>query len=239
MNRNQLHINCDLGEGSKNEAQIMNYIQACNIACGGHFGNSTSVYQTLSKAVDLGIEVGAHPSYPDFENFGRVSINLDKEAFFSSMRQQLDLYFDQLSKLKAENNHIKAHGALYNDLCVNEELCTWFLEIIKSYPHKTLYTPFNGSLADLAKESNRPVSFEAFIDRNYNREGRLVSRALANAEKDSLVAVYDQLESIRLKQEVQCTDGTLISMKADTFCIHGDHPLALERLQFIEERYYK
>lgn len=239
MNRNQLHINCDLGEGSKNEAQIMKYIQACNIACGGHFGNSTSVYKTLSKAVDLGLEVGAHPSYPDFENFGRVSIKLDKVAFFSSMRQQLDLYFDQLSKLHTENNHIKAHGALYNDLCVNEELCIWFLEVTRSYPHQTLYTPFNGRLADLAKESNTPVSFEAFIDRNYNREGRLISRALPHAEKDSLDAVYDQLESIRLRQEVPCIDGTLIPMKAATFCIHGDHPLALERLQFIEERYSK
>jgi len=155
------------------------------------------------------------------------------------MRQQLDLYFDQLSKLHTKNNHIKAHGALYNDLCVNEELCIWFLEVTKSYPHKTLYTPFNGRLADLAKESNTPVSFEAFIDRNYNREGRLISRALPHAEKDSLDAVYDQLESIRLKQEVPCTDGTFVPMKAATFCIHGDHPLALERLHFIEKRYSK
>lgn len=239
MKQHKLHINCDLGEGSKNEIQIMDYIQACNIACGGHFGDSSSIYRTLSKAVDHELEVGAHPSYPDVENFGRVSMKLEKEVFYSSMRNQLDLYFDQLSKFNVQNNHIKAHGALYNDLCANEELCSWFLEVITPYPFKTLYTPFNGSLAVLAKELNIPVSFEAFIDRNYNQEGQLVSRSLPNAEKDSLEAVYEQLESIRLRQEVQCIEGTLIPMIADTFCIHGDHSLALVRLQHLKERYSK
>jgi UPF0271 protein len=236
MKRSDFHINCDLGEGSKNEADLMNHIQACNIACGGHYGTSDSIYETLSKAVDLNLEVGAHPYYPDLENFGRVSMDLNKEDFLSTIRSQLDRYFNQLSKFKTENNHIKAHGALYNDLCRDTELVQWFLEALKDYSFKSIYTPFNGSMASQAQLMNLPLSYEAFIDRNYTPEGWLVSRALPKAEKDSLASVYKQLESIVLTKKVECSNGEHIPMIASTFCIHGDHPEALARLKYIEQQ---
>lgn len=236
MKKNDININCDLGEGASNEEAVMNYIQGCSIACGGHYGNSQSIYQTLSKAIDHQLDLGAHPSYPDLEHFGRVSMKMSRTAFLSSIQKQLDQYFDQLSKFKTTNNHIKAHGALYNDLCDNQELCEWFLEATKPYTFKSLYTPFNGELAKISKEKSVPVSFEAFIDRNYNDAGRLVSRALPKAEKESVEEVYKQLKNILTRGVVTTVNSIEIKMKADTFCLHGDHPKALERVQYINKQ---
>lgn len=237
MNTNTIHINCDLGEGVSKEVKIMDYIQACNIACGGHYGTTQSINNTLSKAIDHELELGAHPSYPDKELFGRVSMKMSRVDFISSMTKQLDNYFNELSKFSASNDHIKAHGALYNDLCINDELGHWFIEAIRGYSFKSIYTPFNSQLAVLAEEKGMTVRYEAFIDRNYNNSGRLVSRALPNAEKKSLEAVWNQLQSIASKAEVSTIDGNTIRLEASTFCIHGDHPMALERLKFISKQF--
>lgn len=236
MIKSQLHINCDLGEGAPNEAQIIPYVQSCNIACGGHYGTLDTVTKTLEASKSYGLSVGAHPSYPDSENFGRKSMEMNRQEFIASIQGQMNLFVEGLEKVSLHDFHIKAHGALYNDLCVNPTLCEWFLEAVSAYTYSELYCPWNSELYTLAKKENIDVKTEAFIDRNYTDEGRLVSRAQPHAEKESLESVWKQLESIVDTNTLESITGKRIELQAETFCLHGDHPLALERIQYIHQQ---
>ncbi len=236
MIKSQLHINCDLGEGTPNEAQIIPYVQSCNIACGGHYGTLETIIETLEASKNHKLSVGAHPSYPDRENFGRKSMKLNRQEFIDCIREQLNLFVEGLEKVNLNDFHIKAHGTLYNDLCVNPDLCEWFLEAISVYSYTEIYCPWNSELYNHAKKEGIRVKSEAFIDRNYTDEGRLVSRSQPNAEKESLESVWGQLESIVDTKSLESVSGKRIKLQAETFCLHGDHPLALERIQYIHRQ---
>lgn len=217
------------------EEQLFPFIDSCSIACGGHFGDEASMAKTLKIAIWNGVNPGAHPSYPDIENFGRRSMKLSEDQFKTSLRNQLDRYFTVLDKFQIKNHHIKAHGALYNDLLMDKKLSTWFLEVVQLYNYGSIYTLFNGVLAQLAKEYKAEVVFEAFIDRNYDRTGKLVSRALSGALKQDASDVWEQLLELLEFQQVKTIEGTIIPMKANTYCIHGDHPGSVKNVCFIRK----
>lgn len=232
-----VHINCDLGEGAKNEALIIPYVHSCSIACGGHYGSLESIISTLNLAKKHQVSVGAHPSYPDLKNFGRISLNMDKNAFIQSIRKQMDLFLFGLESVPFENFHVKAHGALYNDLGKNPQLCEWFLEALTPYSFSEIYSPWNSELYHQALKQHRGVKTEAFLDRNYTDQGNLVPRSHEEAEKKTLVSVWDQLVSIQEHQKVKTLSGKLMDLQAQTFCLHGDHPLALDRIQFLYQQW--
>ena len=118
-------LNCDLGEGIGNDELLMPYIQLCNIACGGHFGDYNSVKETVIIAKKYQVKIGAHPSYPDIINFGRKTMQISELEFNDSILAQIELVSHVLIEENEELFHIKPHGALYNDLMVNKELSLW------------------------------------------------------------------------------------------------------------------
>ena len=232
-----IDINCDLGEGVDNELDIMRMISSCSIACGGHAGN----LETMERVVDLaklnGVLVGAHPSYPDKENFGRVSISISAEALKRSIKEQIESLVVILKTRNMELNHIKPHGALYNDIVKDRGLAQLFLESIGAYREKVvLYVPYASEIAKLAKETGYRVKYEAFADRNYNQDLTLVTRKAPNALIQDPHEVLDHIMLMVNKGMVKTTSGTAIKLLADTYCIHGDSPAALQILMYLSQQ---
>jgi len=236
MQKAALNINCDVGEGISNEADFFPFLSSCSIACGGHYGNRESILATLKLAMENEVLVGAHPSYPDREHFGRVSMAMGKGEFQKALKEQLELFYSCLDESHLNAHHIKAHGALYNDLAVNAELCDWYLEVLNDYSFKYLYVLPTSVLEQKAISQGFEVMREAFLDRAYQENGTLAPRGMPGAVHDLKDTVWNQLNSLVAHKKLTTMDGRIITVEAETFCLHGDHPRVLEFLTFIYQQ---
>ena len=154
-----IDINCDVGEGFDNEEQLFRYISSCNIACGAHAGSLEVIDKTIELAVKNKVKIGAHPSYPDKENFGRKVMPISDEELRLSISNQIDLMQERVGKQQQQLHHIKPHGALYNELAKNEKLATLFVSILKKYDSNYfLYVPYNSVIAKLALQNNIKIT---------------------------------------------------------------------------------
>ena len=228
MNTEFIDINVDVGEGINNEFQIMPFISSCNIACGGHAGDLKTMRHVVRLAKKHGVKIGAHPSFPDKQNFGRKAMNISCAALFTSIKDQIDDLIVVLKEEQVRLHHIKPHGALYNLAAIDSKIATVIIEVMKSFllPIK-LYVPYNSVIEKLAIENNIPIMYEAFADRNYNADGNLVSRDEKNALIDNSIQMFEHVfRMIKFKKVKTITDSE-IHILADTFCIHGDHPNAV------------
>jgi UPF0271 protein len=230
----EIDINCDVGEGLTNEAHLFAYISSCNIACGGHYGTIETIDQTIQRAMQNNVLIGAHPSYPDAENFGRKILAIADETLQESITNQLNLIVERLSKFNQKLHHIKPHGALYNELAKNKRLATLFVSIVKKYDDSCLlYVPYNSVIEKVALEHKIKIKYEAFADRNYHEDLSLVSRS----EKKALIVhpeeVFKHVLSMVKSKKVMTRSGSYTAIKAATFCVHGDHPKAIEILKFL------
>lgn len=229
-----IDINCDVGEGVGNEPDLFPIISSCNIACGGHAGDEESITSIIRLAKKYSVKIGAHPSYPDKENFGRKSMDLPPKMFLESIRGQMILFSELLQKEGASLHHIKPHGALYNDLSVDRSLAQDFIYAIEPFVQNVkLYAPYNSALADVALLNNIEVIFEAFADRNYNEDLSLVSRSEPRAIISSPQEALQHIIQIARKGEVQTVNGKNVPIIAKTFCVHSDTPSALQILMYL------
>lgn len=229
-------INCDVGEGVGNEADIFPYISSCNIACGGHAGDTEMMYRVVSLAKRHRLKVGAHPSYPDKTNFGREVMDISNEDLVQSIQKQLSDFDAVLQQEEVTLHHIKAHGALYNQTAKDKELAKVYLNAIKDYKEKAvLFVPFGSEISMVAQKEGFEVRFEAFADRNYNPDLSLVSRKEPNALIEEPEAVLQHILPIIKKGEVLAMNGEPCRIQADTFCIHGDTVSALKILMYLSK----
>ncbi|MFS4455633.1 5-oxoprolinase subunit PxpA [Maribacter sp. 2304DJ31-5] len=236
MEKRYVDINCDVGEGIGNEPQLFPLISSCNIACGGHAGDMRSMKQMLALTKEYKVKVGAHPSYPDMENFGRISMQIPKNQLIINIRTQIESLLDLCKKEEIGLHHIKPHGALYNDIAKDEKLADVFLEAIESYRSDVfLYVPFASVIAQLAMDNGFKIKWEAFGDRNYTRDLKLVPRKEHNALITHPDKVLKHLLSMLRDSQLITVDGELFQIKADTYCIHGDTPSAVEILTYLTE----
>ena len=217
------HINMDAGEGISGEYELYPFVNALNVACGGHYGDERTIFETLNHAIFYEIEIGAHPSYPDKENFGRVSLELSPEELTASIIDQIDLFARVTEGLGVTWTHIKPHGALYNDLAQNASLAEVFLNAIVPYKEKTLYLQESSVRALEADKRGFKVVHEYFIDRNYHAIDRLVPRSEENALISDPKQALDHLYSMATKKSLKLQDGTEVPIQPHTFCIHSDH----------------
>ncbi len=232
-----IHINCDLGEGGPNDEELMPLISACNIACGGHAGNLESMHYTVDLALEHHVEIGAHPSYPDKENFGRQSLEMEQADLKQSLVAQI-LSLKQITEAEGGKLvHVKPHGALYNDAAKDQNIARVILEAIKEFDDPlALYAPPGSVISRLAEGKIRVV-FEAFADRNYNPDHSLVSRSKPSALITQREAVFKHLYSMFSRQKILCETGEEISCNATTFCLHSDTPNAVEILTYLQEKF--
>jgi UPF0271 protein len=230
----KIDINCDVGEGVDNEHLLMPYISSCNIACGGHFGDKNTIDKTIELAVQNNVLIGAHPSFPNKENFGRKLMEMADDDFKESIQNQLNLFLNRLAVFKVKMHHIKPHGALYNAIAIDKDVAVLFIDIIKKYAIDAyLYVPYSSVIEKVALENNIKIKYEAFADRNYNDDLTLVSRAFENAMILDKENVFQHVMRIIKEDKVKTISGKEVQIKATTFCLHGDAKNAIEIAEYV------
>lgn len=233
-------INCDLGEGMPNEADIIPLIDVASIACGGHFGDKVSIKASLGLVKKFGKKAGAHPSYPDLENFGRKTLTIPSNELIDSIKNQIDLY---LNVAKSENipmDHIKFHGALYNDASEQEFLAELLIDFLKSeFLGIPLLVPPHSELEKAALQNAVPIRLEIFGDRAYQNNYRLVGRKTENSLFCNTDQIISHLDEILMRGQIKTYFGDMIPIQADTICFHGDNPKILEFLPQVRNRFWK
>lgn len=240
MTPHSYSLNCDLGEGVAHEPLIIPWIDVASVACGGHFGDSDSIQETLTLAKRFGKKVGAHPSYPDLENFGRKTMEIEPELLIRSLREQIQLFLDVVKKVQMTVDHIKFHGALYNDAAEKSELALLVAVFLKNeFPNIPLFVPPHSEIQKAALEKGLPIRLEIFGDRAYQTNYKLLSRSEENSLFTDKKRVISHLESIIEFHQIQTWKGELIPIQANTICIHGDNPGIMEFLPSIRDRFWK
>ena len=224
-----IDLSADLGEGAPDEAEIWPLITSANVACGGHYGDTDSMTHAAQRARDLGVRIGAHPSYPDRANFGRKSMVLPPAFLRASLVEQINVLLDIVGKL----HHVKPHGALYNDAHKDRALADIVIESIRAIDDTLpIVCSDLSQMAAAAREAGTPVVREAFADRRYNADGSLVARS----EPNSLLGVDEaaaQAAMLANESAVIARDGSRIAIPFDTICVHADMEHAVERLRAI------
>ena len=233
-----LNINCDLGEGLNNEHIIMPLINSCNIACGGHAGDSGSMIECVEISIKNNVKIGAHPSYPDKINFGRKKIDISPSELSYSIISQIESLETIADSYGLELNHIKAHGALYNQMIIDAELSNFYLDIIKDFKNKcSLYIPYKSEIEKIALKKGFSIIYEAFGDRNYNDDLSLVSRNNENALITDPESVVNHIKTIKETETVKTINGNFKKIKFDTICIHSDTNNSIEILKKINQEF--
>ena len=232
-----IDINCDLGEGIGNEAELMPYLSSCNIACGGHAGDAQTMRQVALLANTHNVKIGAHPSFPDREHFGRVVMQMSSETLRARLIEQIETFQQILKEEGLHLHHIKPHGALYNLAAKDKETAEVIVDVLLEInPELVLYVPYNSIITDIAIKNGVKIAYEAFMDRNYNDDLSLVSRQQPNA----LIADSDQMCEHVLQMvtsdQVKTISGKLVTIKADTFCVHGDGEDVVSNLKSVTKK---
>lgn len=228
-----IDINCDVGEGVGNEAELMPYISSCNIACGAHAGSVKIIDEVISLAKKHKVKIGAHPSFPDRENFGRVVLDIPKKELQYSIENQINLLKERAALQGEKLHHIKPHGALYNLIAKDSEMAKLVIKAIQNTcPELFLYVPYNSVIATEALKSNLQILYETFADRNYNEDLTLVSRSKENALITNKEAVFTHIKRMIVNKEVATIAG-IKKIVADTICVHGDTKNAVELVKYI------
>lgn len=228
-------LNCDMGEGMLNDAAIMPYITSVNIACGYHAGNETIMQQTIELALAHNAKIGAHPSFPDIQNFGRTNMNFLPDEVHDMVNRQIELLSAIASKNNCHLHHVKPHGALYNMASKDENLASAICNaIIEINPDLQVYAQSGSALIKVAAGMGLKTCNEVFADRTYQPDGTLTPRTDKNALLHNEEEVIAHVLQMVQKQTV-LANGEEIPVKADTICVHGDGEHALNFIKRIHD----
>lgn len=232
-----IDLNCDMGEGVGNESLIMPFISSANIACGFHAGDESLMESTAALCLKHQVAIGAHPSFPDRENFGRTRMNIDPEFLSEMIVQQLLVMSKVCSGLGTRLNHVKPHGALYNMAAEDLKLARAIVNAVKKIDSSLIFYGLSGSqMATAAEEAGLTFFHEVFADRTYTKSGTLTPRSDPDALiHDPATAAEQALRFAKAKGVL--AEGVHLTLKADTICIHGDGPDAVGFARAIHERF--
>jgi UPF0271 protein len=218
-------LNSDLGEGAGTEREIMPFITSANIACGAHAGDERSMRETIRLAIANGVAPGAHPGYRDPANFGRTALDIPADALTADLAGQIDALRTIARSEGTELTHVKAHGALYNTAQHDEGVAAAIVGAVRRIAPDLLLFVFPGSAVERAAlAAGLRVAREGFIDRAYEPDGTLRSRAHADALITDPQRAAAQVLSFAREGRVRTRDGTFLELTIDTLCVHGDTP---------------
>jgi 5-oxoprolinase (ATP-hydrolysing) subunit A len=228
-----IDINCDMGESygawkMGADAELMPLISSANIACGFHGGDPATIRTTVKLAVDHGVAVGAHPSLPDLQGFGRRFMKISPQDMYDLVLYQAGAVEAFARAAGARLHHVKCHGALYNMAANDQDLADAMARAVKDFGGGLiLYALSNSLMMSVAKAQGVRVAGEVFADRGYADDGTLAPRGSPGAMiEDAGLAASRALEMVR-RRYVKSLSGTSIPVSADTLCLHGDQPGAL------------
>jgi 5-oxoprolinase (ATP-hydrolysing) subunit A len=225
-----IDLNCDMGEipeHIKNGTQesLMRSITSVNIACGGHAGDERTMKTTIEQALRWNLTIGAHPGYPDRENFGRVELDLPREQIEESIFGQIRALAEIAAMYATSIVHVKPHGAIYNQAVNNTELARAIANGVARFSKEVVLVGLAGSkMLSVFREAGFRVAAEAFADRRYEPDGTLRSRKHEDALLRDPKSAAEQAVRIAKHQGVIASDGSPVQIDAQTICIHGDTP---------------
>lgn len=220
----KIDLNCDLGEGIGNDEAIMPYITSANIACGFHAGDEQTMRETVRLAKRFSVNVGAHPSWNDRENFGRVEMSASSAEVEKLVFEQIQILAGIAKEEGVTLTHVKPHGALYNQAAKDIEVAGAIARAVKKSSVDLILVGLAGSRSiEAGRGMGIQVAAEGFPDRGYNADGTLMSRSLPGALIES-------------PEEVARHAVELIKQGGmDTLCLHGDHPRAAENAKLLRD----
>ena len=224
-----MEINCDAGEVSREiDDAILPFVSACSVCCGAHAGDEKLIRGTIQSAIHHQVKIGAHPSWPDRENFGRRTMNLSAAQLRETLRQQILFVKSLVEEEGSELHHVKPHGALYHDVRSDESIAATLLDVVESIdPTLAIFGMPNSTLAQQCSLKGLPFVNEGFADRRYESETKLRSRS----ETDALIS--DPADFLlQLKQlvsgRVEDIHGKIHDLSIETICLHSDTANAVQ-----------
>src|SRR5579859_4277665 len=226
----RIDLNCDMGElpeaiADGTQEALLRSITSANVACGGHAGDERTMRTTIEQAMRAGVAVGAHPGYPDRQNFGRLELKMPAEAVANSIYDQVRALAEVAAKCGAKLVHVKPHGALYNQAVKNRELAEAIAQGVAKFSKDLVLMGLAGSpMLDVFREAGFAVAAEAFADRRYEPDGTLRSRKFDDALIRNPEEAARQALGIAERGVVIASDGSEVPVDAQTICIHGDTP---------------
>lgn len=237
----KVDLNSDLGESFGNyklgmDEEILKYVSSANVACGWHAGDAMVMEETVALAKKYETAVGAHPGFPDLVGFGRRNMAVSPEEAKAYVKYQLGALKAFADSHGVKIQHVKPHGALYNMAAVDEKLAKAMCEAVYEVDKDIIFMGLAGSkMITAAEELGLKACSEVFADRAYNDDGTLVSRKLPGSViKDKELAIKRVVRMVK-EGKVESINGNDISIRADSICVHGDNPKALEFVKNIRE----
>jgi 5-oxoprolinase (ATP-hydrolysing) subunit A len=229
-----LDLNCDMGEGfgawqMGEDAALLDYVTSANIACGFHAGDPGTMRRTVSLAMSKNVAIGAHPSLPDLQGFGRRTMSVSAEEVRDMIIYQVGALAGTARALGGTLSHVKPHGALYNMAAGNPALARAIAEAIKAIdPTLILYALADSELLRAGAQAGLRVASEVFADRTYQSDGSLTPRTHPDALIQDIGTAVAQVRHMVGQGFVRSIQGIDVPLTADTLCIHGDQPGAVE-----------
>jgi UPF0271 protein len=229
---NALDLNCDMGESfgawsMGDDAAVLEYVSSVNLACGFHAGDPSTIRRTMAAAMARGVAVGAHPSLPDLQGFGRREMHIEPQEAYDLTLYQIGAVAAFARAGGGGLHHVKPHGALYNMAASNAELAAAIARAVRDFdPGLILYGLSGSELVRAGRQAGIAVASEVFSDRTYQRDGSLAPRGRPDSVIHDVDQAVEQVVRMVTAGRVRCVDGTDIAIEADTLCIHGDSPHA-------------
>ena len=233
-------LNADVGEGADgDDGVLLDLVTSASVACGVHAGDPATMRRTVEAAALRGVAVGAHPSYPDREGFGRRPMDLAPAQVTAQVLSQVSVLDALARECGTRVRYVKPHGALYHQMADDARCARAVASALKEAGDLVLLAPARSGAVEVARSAGVRVATEAFADRAYGPDGRLVPRTVAGSLLTDPDEVARRAVGIVVDGHVRATDGTAVSLAASSICVHGDTPgaavLARRVRQALEE----
>jgi len=235
-----IDLNCDMGESYGNykignDDQVMPYITSCNVACGFHGGDPLQIEKTIKNALKYGLQIGAHPGFPDLQGFGRRRMQVPTDELRAIIKYQIAAVKGITESLGGKLAYVKPHGALYNMAADDTKVAQSIVQAIQEMGNDIAFMGLAGSKAmqETAQKAGIRFIAEAFADRRYTPNGRLQSRSIQGAVIHDAQKAAEQVLALAKDKQVISTENTSIKLEAQSICIHGDNPKVGDILKHI------
>lgn len=229
-----LDLNCDMGEGfgawrMGDDAALLDHVTSANIACGFHAGDPGTIHRTVKLALEKGVAVGAHPSLPDLQGFGRRRMNVSAQEAYDLVVYQVGALSAFATACGGKLSHVKAHGALYNMAAKDANLAQAIARAVKDFDARLVLFGLAGSeLVRAGEQAGLKIANEVFADRTYQADGSLTSRTRPDAMIHDPALAIARVRRMIDEGKVNSINGADVVVRADTLCIHGDEQNAVE-----------
>ncbi|NDD75019.1 MAG: LamB/YcsF family protein [Gammaproteobacteria bacterium] len=237
-----IDLNSDLGESygawaMGDDAAMIDIVSSANVACGFHAGDPAGILRTLKVAAERGVAIGAHVSYPDIVGFGRRDMDIAAADLLADVVYQIGALQGLAATVGAKVSYVKPHGALYNRIAVDPVQGAAVIEAIRSVdPSLALVALANAPIIAQARAAGLRVVSEAYADRAYTKDRRLVSRREPGAVLHDAALIAERMVRLARHGTIEAIDGSVISIETQSICVHGDSPGAVAIAKEIRRR---